>query len=257
MSVFSPIDSLLDDDTVLPSSSWIAVAHSCVCNPLNQDWYLPDCTPANCAYTHAAAHGGAPPPVEFLPSKRTYGLLNSGLVVLAPSKALYDAIVDYLHTSPTVAKMALPDQDLLGEVFDAKWNPLSWRFNAIKTFRWVHPELWFAEDDGKRLEGRERRDDGVAVLHYIVEKPVRPPSSFLPLFLCPSCCRAALADARLPSSLHRSQWLDALPPSSPDLETHKWWWADWRSMLGVWEDDERLSRYVEGVRRLAKSEAEL
>ncbi|GAA5912211.1 hypothetical protein JCM8208_000933 [Rhodotorula glutinis] len=224
MSVFSSIDSLLDDDSLLPSSTWIAAAHSCICNPLNQDWYLPDCTPANCAYTHATAHGGAPPPVELLPSKRTYGLLNSGLVVLAPSKALYDSIVHHLHTSPTVATMALPDQDLLGEVFDGKWMPLSWRFNAIKTFRWVHPELWFVEaDGGQRLEGRERRDDGVAVLHYIVEKP----------------------------------WLDALPSSSPDLETHRWWWSDWRSMLDSWKADERLSGSVEGVRGLVKREAEL
>lgn len=192
MSVLSPIDSLLSDDSLLPSPSWIAAAHSCVCNPLKQDFYLPDCVPSNCAYTHAEHHSGAPPPVDLLPTKRTYGLLNSGLVVLCPSAELYNSIVHHLHTSPTVAQMALPDQDLLGEVFDGRWVPLEWRFNAIKTFRWVHPELWFAAEEvdgkeGRRLEGRERNEqtgNGVAVLHYIVEKPVRVSLSlFSPLSL--------------------------------------------------------------------------
>ncbi|TNY20463.1 glycosyl transferase [Rhodotorula diobovata] len=230
MSVLSPIDSLLSDDSLLPSPSWIAAAHSCVCNPLKQDFYLLDCVPSNCAYTHAEHHSGAPPPVDLLPTKRTYGLLNSGLVVLCPPAELYNSIVHHLHTSPTVAQMALPDQDLLGEVFDGRWVPLEWRFNAIKTFRWVHPELWFAAEEvdgkeGRRLEGRERNEqtgNGVAVLHYIVEKP----------------------------------WLDPLPPSSPDLETHRWWWADWRRMLAAWDNDARLSGYVEGVTGLVKGEAE-
>lgn len=81
--------------------------------------------------------------------------------------------------------MALPDQDLLAEVFEGRWKPLSWRFNAIKTLRWVHPKLWFAKDaEGKEVEGRERNvkcaGDGVAVVHYIVEKPVRTrPASLL------------------------------------------------------------------------------
>ncbi|BGP39360.1 hypothetical protein JCM10449v2_003298 [Rhodotorula kratochvilovae] len=222
MTVFAPIDSLLDDPSLLPSSSWIAAAHSCVCNPLNEDWYLPDCTPANCGYTHAQTHGGAPPPASAFAGKRTYGLLNSGLVVLAPSAALHAEIVQYLHTSPSVASMALPDQDLLGEVFEGRWAPLEWRFNAIKTFRWVHPELWFAEKQGRQVEGRERGEDGVAVLHYIVEKP----------------------------------WLDPLPASSPDRETHRWWWADWQAMLAAWRADERLEGYLALVEGLVKSEAE-
>ncbi|GAA5819986.1 hypothetical protein JCM3770_006814 [Rhodotorula araucariae] len=229
MTVFAPIDSLLDDPSILPSSSWIAAAHSCVCNPLDEDWYLPDCTPANCAYTHAQAHGGAPPAPAATAAaesaqKRTYGLLNSGLVVLAPSEALHAEIVQHLHTSPSVASMALPDQDLLGEVFAGRWAPLSWRFNAIKTFRWVHPALWFARDaEGGRIEGRERRgEDGIAVLHYIVEKP----------------------------------WLDRLPPASPDRETHRWWWADWRAMLDAWRSDAGLSGHVKLVEGLVHTGAE-
>lgn len=42
MSVFTNMDELLDDETVLPSNEWIACSHSCTCNPLKQDFYLPD-----------------------------------------------------------------------------------------------------------------------------------------------------------------------------------------------------------------------
>ncbi|GJN89518.1 hypothetical protein Rhopal_002505-T1 [Rhodotorula paludigena] len=222
MTVFSNIDNLLDDPDILPTSDWIAANHSCICNPLNQDWYEPDCCPANCGYTYSQQQPGAPPlPVSLVSSKRTYGLLNSGLVVLAPSTALYNRIVHYLHTSPTVASMALPDQDLLGEVFTGKWMPISWRYNAIKTLRWVHPELWFSRDGegGKGLEGRERNKrsgDGVAVLHYIVEKP----------------------------------WMQVLPADSRDAETHRWWWADWRDMIAAWERNDKLSNDIDAVQKL-------
>jgi inositol 3-alpha-galactosyltransferase len=155
MTVFRPMDELLDDESILPSNEWIACNHSCTCYPLNQDFYLPDwsvvsfpffpflspfpfpfslvhpilfptdtfpSTPANCPYTYAQEHDGVSPSSATFNSKRTYALLNSGLVVLAPSRELYARIVDYLHNSPTVAKMALPDQDLLGEVFNGRWE---------------------------------------------------------------------------------------------------------------------------------------
>lgn len=214
MTVFENIDHLLDDEEVLPGRDWIAASHVCACNPLNEDWYLPDwcarscyrlclscrreridsgklprhSTPENCSFTYAEHQPEAtPPPASMLSQKRTYGLLNSGLVVLSPSRALHDRIVQHLHTSPTVATMALPDQDLLGEVFEGRWTPLPWRMNALKTFRWVHPNLWFAEQaDGRKVEGRARNamqgaGRGISVLHYIVEKPVRKPLSLLQL----------------------------------------------------------------------------
>ncbi|GAA6017285.1 hypothetical protein JCM10207_003679 [Rhodosporidiobolus poonsookiae] len=211
MTLFSNIDNLLDDPDVLPTSDWIAANHSCICNPLKQDFYAADCIPENCGYTYATSHAGHPPPASLLPSKRTYNLLNSGLVVLAPSTALYNRIVTHLHTSPTVATMALPDQDLLGEVFAGRWNPISWRYNAIKTLRWVHPELWF---DGGKREGRARgEEDRLAVLHYIVEKP----------------------------------WLQLLRAEHRDAETHRWWWDDWADMLVRWRENETLSAYVGSV----------
>ncbi|GAA5863344.1 hypothetical protein JCM3774_005260 [Rhodotorula dairenensis] len=223
MTVFENIDHLLEDEDILPGHDWIAASHVCACNPLDEDWYLPDCKPENCAFTYAESRPGATaPPAAMLSQKRTYGLLNSGLVVLCPSQALHDRIVNHLHTSPTVATMALPDQDLLGEVFQGKWAPLPWRMNALKTFRWVHPALWFAErPDGRNVEGRERNamqgaGHGISVLHYIVEKP----------------------------------WLEILPSDSRDAETHRWWWTDWNSMLETWCTDDELKSHVDSIRKL-------
>ncbi|POY73621.1 hypothetical protein BMF94_3155 [Rhodotorula taiwanensis] len=223
MTLFENIDHLLDDEDILPGSDWIAASHVCACNPLDEDWYLPDCKPENCSFTYAESQPNfAPPPAALLSTKRTWGLLNSGLVVLSPSKALHDRIVHHLHTSPTVATMALPDQDLLGEVFEGRWTPLPWRMNALKTFRWVHPKLWFVErEGGARVEGRERNQlqgvgHGIAVLHYIVEKP----------------------------------WLEVLPADSRDAETHRWWWADWRQMLAAWLEDANLHKHVASVEKL-------
>ncbi|TKA54101.1 hypothetical protein B0A53_03478 [Rhodotorula sp. CCFEE 5036] len=223
MTVFENIDHLLDDDDILPGPDWIAASHVCACNPLDEDWYLPDCKPENCAFTYAESQStAAPPPASMLSQKRTYGLLNSGLVVLRPSRALHDRIVSHLHTSPTVATMALPDQDLLGEVFAGRWTPLPWRMNALKTFRWVHPDLWFTEGaNGRKVEGRDRNEmqgegHGISVLHYIVEKP----------------------------------WLEALPADSRDAETHRWWWADWDKMLEAWRRDAKLQSYVDSVQAL-------
>ncbi|GAA5866592.1 hypothetical protein JCM8547_005469 [Rhodosporidiobolus lusitaniae] len=217
MTLFANIDNLLEDESVLPGPDWIAANHSCICNPLKQDFYLPDCCPENCGYTYAHLHSSRPPPPSLLSTKRTYCLLNSGLVVLSPSLALYSRIVSFLHTSPTVATMALPDQDLLGEVFKDRWNPISWRFNAIKTLRWVHPELWY---DSEGREGRERKEDeGVGVLHYIVEKP----------------------------------WLQLLPADHRDAETHRLWWQDWREMVARWKEDEKLAGFIAGAEALVVS----
>ena len=98
-------------------------------------------------------------------SPRPYGLLNSGLVVLYPSKQLFNNITDFLAKSPLVPTFSFPDQDLLAEFFKGKWQPLPWCYNALKTLRLIHKPLW--------------RDDEIRCLHYILhDKPwSRPPGS--------------------------------------------------------------------------------
>lgn len=125
--------------------------------------YLTYCNrvPENCAHT-AVAHPHAEPPQITDGSPRPYGLLNSGLVVLDPSSDTLKDIVHVIETSPLIATYLFPDQDFLADYFKGRWKPLSWRYNALKTLRIIHQQLW--------------RDDEVRCLHYILhDKPWNQP----------------------------------------------------------------------------------
>lgn len=113
----------------------------------------------NCAYTplkHPAALTH-PTPVT-LTSRRTHTLLNSGLVVFTPSAATFKGMLDLFYSSPDlIASFSFPDQDFLAHYFKGKWKPIGWQWNAIKTMRYWHPEIW--------------RDEEVRNCHYICKKP--------------------------------------------------------------------------------------
>jgi Glycosyl transferase family 8 len=173
MIVMRNMDELMELDV---ASDWIAAAHACACNPRKlahypEDWWVlnisiyllsgptRDRIPANCAYTplrHPTCHSQ---PTSIEPSSpRPYTLLNSGLVVLTPSATLAGSIVDFLRTSPLVPTFSFPDQDLLAAFFRGKWKPLPWVYNALKTGRVTHSDMW--------------RDEEVRCLHYgLPDKP--------------------------------------------------------------------------------------
>jgi len=134
----------------------IAAVHACACNPMKLAHYPADWIPANCAHTAVQGSLGLPP-VWTPTTPRPYGQLNSGTVVLNPSPELGKAIVHYLDTE-NLESFAFPDQDLLAAFFKGKWKPLQWYYNALKTLRMIHPQLW--------------RDDEIRCLHYILkDKP--------------------------------------------------------------------------------------
>ncbi|EEB93853.1 hypothetical protein MPER_07441 [Moniliophthora perniciosa FA553] len=173
MIVLRNMDELLD----LPlAGDEIAAAHACACNPRKlphypTDWYgiyanstlsfLTDCflitrIPANCAHT-AVPNPQAPPPTWSPNTPRPYGQLNSGTVVVNPSKELADAIIRYLNTED-ISKFSFPDQDLLAAFFKGKWKPLPWYYNALKTLKVIHVPEW--------------DDNEIRCLHYILhDKP--------------------------------------------------------------------------------------
>ncbi|KAH7909110.1 glycosyltransferase family 8 protein [Hygrophoropsis aurantiaca] len=156
MIVMRNMDELIDLDL---SQDWIAAAHVCACNPRKLTHYPADWVPANCAYTpleHPSCLTS--PPVITESSPRPYTQLNSGLVVLNPSVALGEAVVNHLFTSPLVSTWSFPDQDLLSDLFKGKWKPLPWCYNALKTLMVIHKPIW--------------RDDEIRCLHYILaDKP--------------------------------------------------------------------------------------
>lgn len=134
---------------------WVAAAHACTCNPRRLAHYPPDWTPANCAHSHAKLTIPLSPQ-EF--TKPTHHLLNSGLVVLQPDPATFHAIVAMVQKDPVVQAFKFPDQDLLAYFFKGRYLPLSYRYNALKTLKDCHPNMW--------------RDGDVKNVHYILaDKP--------------------------------------------------------------------------------------
>ncbi|GAA5822068.1 hypothetical protein JCM11251_004846 [Rhodosporidiobolus azoricus] len=151
MLVLQNMDELLE----MPlEQGWIAAAHACTCNPKKLSHYPSNWIPENCGHTQARF---TTPLSHTSFSKPTHDRLNSGLVVLRPSNQTFTEIVDFLHNDPRVPTYGFPDQDLLADFFKGKYLPISYRYNALKTLRYCHKEMW--------------RDEDVKNVHHILQKP--------------------------------------------------------------------------------------
>lgn len=144
-----------------PARDWLSAVHACVCNLDHDGWAPKSWGPNVCPFTHVS-HPGAltsPSPITR-DSPPEYDLLNGGLFLFRPSKALWDDMLHWFERwgrDGTLKAFMFPDQDFLAEYFKGRWAPMPWQFDALKTWRYWHPNLW--------------RDDEVVVLHYIVDKP--------------------------------------------------------------------------------------
>ncbi|GAA6061250.1 hypothetical protein JCM10212_000691 [Sporobolomyces blumeae] len=151
MVVVRNMDELMEMDL---EPGWIAASHACTCNPRKLAHYPKNWIPENCGHTYAKLTQPLLPS-EF--SKPTHDRLNSGLVVLSPSAVTFSAMLDFLHHDPRVSTYGFPDQDLLADFFHSRFLPLSYRYNALKTLRYCHAEMW--------------RDEDVKNVHLILKKP--------------------------------------------------------------------------------------
>lgn len=132
-----------------------AASHACACNPLKKPHYPKDWIPENCAFTSQhdkpdeAQHTGPSPTAGI-------GSPNGGLVVVNPSKEVYEKIVQTLKDGNLTDAYEFADQSLLGDRFAGRWVGLPYIYNALKTLRWqgVHHQIW--------------RDDEVKCVHYIL-----------------------------------------------------------------------------------------
>ncbi|KAG0006590.1 hypothetical protein BGZ65_006295 [Modicella reniformis] len=94
-----------------------------------------------------------------------------------PSEAQLESPADY----------PFPDQDLLNEVFAARWKSLGYGYNALKTLSFAHSPIWneqlsisplaFNKDDPEVIT----TSPGGSVMpvlniHYILEKPWNMPN---------------------------------------------------------------------------------
>ncbi|WFD33054.1 hypothetical protein MSPP1_004111 [Malassezia sp. CBS 17886] len=153
-----------------PGGDTIAAGFACTCNPRHKrrypkDWcaqrWVPSHAriPENCAFSLQRHPSACTTPLAIdASSPRTHHLLNAGLVVLTPTRAQMDAIEQFIvQHAAAVAQYVFPDQDLLADVYRHRFRPLPWPYNALKTLRACHPDMW--------------RDDDARNVHYILDKP--------------------------------------------------------------------------------------
>lgn len=158
ITVYKNMDDIFD--IVLPGDDWIAANHTCCCNLDHDSWAPENWEPENCPYTplrHPAACENASPIPPGAAPPHTYALLNGGVFLYHPSESLWKAMHHRFLTSPELSTYQFPDQDFLASFFSDKWRPLPWKYNALKTMRQWHTNIW--------------RDEEVKGLHYIVDKP--------------------------------------------------------------------------------------
>lgn len=163
----------------------VCATHICVCNLDHDSWAPASWVPENCAYTHAK---GPEDVLEVKNEPRTMGEMNTGTFVFHPSPELRSFVLGKFESMPPkeLRKLKFPDQDFLNIVFEGRWKSLSWRTNALKTWRYWHANMW--------------RDAEVAALHYIVDKPWA---------------------ARVQTSPDGKK---VAGYKGDDGETHSWWW---------------------------------
>lgn len=157
MLVYKNMDELFDLE--LPRD-WIAANHVCVCNLDDDKWAPQTWTKENCAFINSGPLS-PPPPVPNLKedpnAKQTHTLLNSGLFIFTPFESQWQDILQFLNTDTRVKQYLFPDQDFLADFFYGRWKSVRWVYNALKTWKYWHPNFW--------------RDEEVRNLHYIVDKP--------------------------------------------------------------------------------------
>ena len=154
MAVFKNPDDLLDSE--LEGRDCIAANHACVCNLDSDSWAPSNWHKGNCAYTPLTSPQMIASRITAQ-SRPTYHLLNSGMFVYRPNEDLWRDLIRFFTNTDKLKDFKFPDQDFMTEYFRGRWQPVSWRYNAIKTMEYWHPNLW--------------SDNEVAIVHYIVDKP--------------------------------------------------------------------------------------
>ncbi|KAJ8064424.1 hypothetical protein OCU04_006764 [Sclerotinia nivalis] len=140
----------------------LAANHVCVCNLDQDSWAPTDWCRENCAYTTPSNTPSQR--TQHVPRTgtglHTHTLLNSGLFIFIPSLETWNDMWKFISThASSLSTYQFPDQDFLTEWWRDRWVSVGWKWNALKTWRYWHPEMW--------------RDEEVRGLHYIVDKPWR------------------------------------------------------------------------------------
>lgn len=151
MVVIQNMDELMEMPLNVDTAVF-AASHACVCNPYNKPHYPSNWHKDNCAYTQykpfCDEHTAGPAATAGL------GICNGGLQVVDPSQESYDKIVNALENPQMTDNYDFADQSLLSDVFEGRWYPLSYKYNALKTLKSIHSSIW--------------NDSEVKNIHYIL-----------------------------------------------------------------------------------------
>ncbi|KAF2262050.1 nucleotide-diphospho-sugar transferase [Lojkania enalia] len=134
----------------------VLATHVCLCN-LDDDASAPaSWNRENCAYTGLTTRSA---PESVVDEPETHGIFNSGAFVFRNSKEMSEYVFESFESMSVeeLRELRFPDREFLNRVFCGRWRTLSWSVNALKTWRYLHPNMW--------------ADEEVRVLHYIVDKP--------------------------------------------------------------------------------------
>jgi inositol 3-alpha-galactosyltransferase len=210
MMIFSDPSRLVftaHNDTFLNGGDGMRLmaVHTCVCNLDHDSWAPESWKPANCAMARLK---GSEELASVEPTSETLGNFNSGTFLWRPSREIAQFVRRRFEElgNEKLRAMKFPDQDFLNEAFVGRWDALSWKTNALKTWRYWHTNIW--------------RDEDVAVLHYIVDKP----------------WAARVAADGTAGYLGK------------DGETHKWWWDEY----ALWEAERKSQGEEELLKEVGK-----
>ncbi|ODV60337.1 glycosyltransferase family 8 protein, partial [Ascoidea rubescens DSM 1968] len=162
MLVLKNMDELFDDNLINIDNKKLVFSstHACACNPLKLSHYPDDWIPKSCAYTHYYENfpklsndndndndnnnNKIKDLNEVLGPVCNSGvkMCNGGLLIIKPSLQIYQMILDTLNDYEMTKNYDFPDQSLLSDIFQGKWLPLSYKYNALKTLKLVHPDIW-------------------------------------------------------------------------------------------------------------------
>ncbi|RUP45465.1 family 8 glycosyl transferase [Jimgerdemannia flammicorona] len=149
MLVRKNMDELM---TMTLQEGWIAACHACTCNAMKIKRYPANWIPENCAYAGCdKSASNAAPPISRM------GFFNAGLVILKPSKAAFQEIVDALPATTDPNAFLFAEENHLSHVYKGRWIPLPYIYNATKTLFVAHGTMW--------------DHDRVKNMHYNIAKP--------------------------------------------------------------------------------------
>lgn len=160
MLVIKNMDQIFD---YLQPNEEMAASYACICNPRKFSHYPKHWNPSNCAhstckeYHQTHCYDSSNNKTHFDKLKEESNYFNSGLFLFRPNHIRSQKIIDTFHNFNDLSSFLFADQDFLNYYWKGNWRPLPFIYNALKTMKLSHPDMW--------------NYDQIKNIHFIIEKP--------------------------------------------------------------------------------------